>query len=173
MKLHSNADGVLIENPEYDRKEAYVCSNPSCNARIYRQCFNDHPTDSTTTIVECHNSQEQAVDNEDCIGETEEEEEADDNQMSAEQEEDRSIGDDSSAGGTFLLASGLDPTLDITQDNHREPVGFMSTNAGDIPLNVEQSTKGDSVSGHVISNRLGNCVSRRHGDILGTSRQKH
>ena len=72
-----------------------------------------------------------------------------------------------------MLTSGQDPTLDITQDNYHEPVGFLSTNAGDIPLNVEQSTTGESVAGHVLFNQLGNCICRGRGNILGSSRQKH
>ena len=52
--------------------------------------------------------------------------------MNKEQGENESSGDDFSAGGSYLLASGHDPTLDITQDNYDESVGFLSTNSGDI-----------------------------------------
>ena len=84
-----------------------------------------------------------------------------------------SIGDNSSAGRSCLLTSGQDPTLDITQDNYHEPVGFLSTNAGDMSLTVEQSTTGESVAGHVIFNQLGNCIRCAHGNIIGSSRQNH
>ena len=62
-----------------------------------------------------------------------------------------------------------DPTLDLTEDNC-DAHGFMSTDAGDIPLNVVQSSKSDMVAGHVIYNQVGNCLSRRNRAILGTSR---
>ena len=42
-----------------------------------------------------------------------------------------------------MLTSGQDPTPDIAQDNYYESVGFLSTNAEDMPLNVEQSTTGE------------------------------
>ena len=80
-----------------------------------------------------------------------------------------SIGDDSSKGGSCLLTSGQDPTLDITQDNCHAPVGFLSTNAGDMPFNVEQGTTGESVARHVIFNQLGNCIRRARGNFLGSS----
>ena len=65
-----------------------------------------------------------------------------------------------------------DDTLDLTKDNCNKNAGFMRTNAGDIPLNVESSSKGDKVVGHVIFNQAENCVSRWNGPITGTCCQK-
>ena len=189
VKFYTSADGDTTEIDECNRKEAYVCSNPLCNTRMCRRCFNKLPTDQMTTVAGNQSPQEQMDDNkslssQDLVDDEEEdsgEMEVNGIQINEEQGENESIGDDSSAGeyesigddssagGSCLLTSGQDPTLDITQDNYHEPVGFLSTHAGDMPLNIEQSTTGESVAGHVIFNQLGNCICCLRGNIFGSS----
>ena len=145
------------------------------------RCFNKLPTDGITTVAGSHSPQEQLGDDkshslQELVADEEEdsgEMEVNGIQINEEQGENENIGDDSSAGGSCLLTSVQDPTLNITQDNYHEPVGFLSTNAGDMPLNVEQSTTGESVARHVIFNHLGNCISRLRGNRIGSSHQNH
>ena len=66
----------------------------------------------------------------------------------------------------FVISLVQDSPLDLTKDNRNTCVGFFNTNVGDLPLNVESNQSSDAVSGHVIFNQAGQCVSRRNEAIV-------
>ena len=66
-----------------------------------------------------------------------------------------------------------DPALNLTEDNFNVEIGFFTTNAADICVNVEQNLTTDTVSGHVIFNQAGSCLNQGTLNIHSTSRQSH
>ena len=73
----------------------------------------------------------------------------------------------------FIIYSEQDPTIETTEDNVSNNDGFHTSNAGDIPINIEQDITSDTVSGHVVFNQAGSCTQRKKYSINGTNRQKH
>ena len=59
----------------------------------------------------------------------------------------------------FVMTSSLDTTLDLTEDNRIPHEGIIGTNARDILVNVNDGSDHFRVSGHIIFNQVGNCLS--------------
>ena len=87
--------------------------------------------------------------------------------------EDIDMGEIENRMNNHVIYEEHDPTLDLTQDNKITNSGFATTNAGDIPVNINQDFKTDSVSGHVIFNQVGSCLNRGNVNIHGTSKQNY
>ena len=66
-----------------------------------------------------------------------------------------------------------DITLDATEENISNKQGFITIDAGDSYNKITQSHNTEVISGHVISNKVGSCTSRKNHIIYGTSRQRH
>ena len=159
-----------------ERKEAFVCSNPLCSARLCRRCFDALPN-NTTTVVKSPEHESAFLDHVDHESDQSEGELSVDDALSDgnDSDDDGHVPealDDCNTSGCYTILTPQDPTLDVTPDNWNEH-GFSSTHAGDLPIAVEQGLKGERVDGHVIFNQVGGCVSRHNGSISGTSRQKH
>ena len=178
------ADGTHVErnHGSCPRIESYVCSNPECNIRICKRCYDRFPLDGVSTIIPSSNQQDEN-DNDQMTNTSNEEDD-----LSEHDSEDDELGDSENdedlqnyevanddlveSMENFVISSAQDSTLDLTEDN-RNSVGFMSTDTGDLPVDVETSLRSDTVSGHVIFNQAGRCVSRRNGQINGINREKH
>ena len=195
VRRNDEVEGTLEARGRCSRVEAFVCSNPLCVTRMCRRCFSSMPTETVTTVSPPANevkpddlvlnpsdssfpANDMEIEDTNAIqpggpvddrGDSGEDDSSDDEEDMVQ----RSLGlGDACKSGLYTLTSVQDPTLDLTEDNC-DAHGFMSTDAGDIPLDVVQSSKSDMVAGHVIYNQVGNCLSRRNRAILGTSRQKH
>lgn len=72
-----------------------------------------------------------------------------------------------------LTYQDLDPTYPLTSDNIDTDAGFLSTNAGDMPLVVEQDTQREQVSGCVLLNQAAVCTMRYGNRIPGTQKEKN
>ena len=73
----------------------------------------------------------------------------------------------------FIVISEQDVTLDTTVDNRNSSEGFMTTNSGDIPVDIQQNTNTELISGHVIFNQVGKCTMRHNKQIFGTSKERN
>ena len=73
----------------------------------------------------------------------------------------------------FVMFLEQDITLDQTNDNISNNVGFKTTHTSLNAINVNQKDSTLTVSGHVILNQVGSCTMRQNNSINGTSRQKN
>ena len=71
-----------------------------------------------------------------------------------------------------ITHSNQDFTLDVPNDNTHRTTPFLSTSAGDTPIDVEQMPNMDTVNGHVIMNQIASCTIRSNKRINGTHRDK-
>ena len=74
----------------------------------------------------------------------------------------------------YLTHANIDASYPQTDDNVHMSAGFLTTVAGDIPLDVEQDLSKERVSGHVLYNQAAVCTTHR-GDrrIKGLLREQH
>eukprot|EP00956_Cyclotella_meneghiniana_P029872 scaffold73697_cov60-Cyclotella_meneghiniana.AAC.1 len=126
----------MVEQTDCKRTESYVCSNPFCDLRMCKRCYDAISLDHMTTVIP-HN------------GEDIEDDSVDNNSRSSvelepiEEEPLAEDPDDESSDGSFVqprdvmaevmqdfvVTTEQDPTLNITVDNRPTDVGFHSTDA--------------------------------------------
>ena len=66
------------------------------------------------------------------------------------------------------VSTDNDPSLNQTEDNINNKLGFFTANSGFNPVNINQDPSLDYITGHVIFNQIGTCTSRRTTNIDGT-----
>ena len=165
FKSYIQEDGhIQQKNHSCNHAESYICSNICCNIKICRRCYNLFPKDLVTSLIPEENTNDDNVD-EFIIDD-------DDDDMTTISE-DIDMGEIENRMNNHVIYEEHDPTLDLTQDNKITNSGFATTNAGDIPVNINQDFKTDSVSGHVIFNQVGSCLNRGNVNIHGTSKQNY
>ena len=81
--------------------------------------------------------------------------------------------DDYKDYSNFLISVDQDLTLNATHDSSNDDVGFYTTDAGHLPVNIRLRDGSEHISGHVIFNQAGACTTRRNNIISGTNREKH
>ena len=185
LKCYIGSNNVQVDHAHSDcqRIEAYICSNPSCNTRVCRRCYSALPTTDKTMILPNNTDVE---DDNNCANNAE----IIDNDLASEHNDNGSSTSKSTdynheasiqsiesdileKMNNHVVTSAQDSTLDLTEDNYGMSVGFNKTDIGDIPMSVNKASIGHTVSGHVIFNQAGQCVSHWNGNIYGTSRQKY
>ena len=170
-------------------QEAYVCTNPSCRAKICRKCYNTFPEvlngqPVVTTVVPPNNICEEDDETNDAIvedhsdnesvGESAEIPEDNDNiSTDGSVDSDRDSNADYENYSDFLVNADQDLTLDTTQDNTDIDIGFETTDAGDEPVNIHLRDGSDPISGAVLFNQVGSCTTRQNNIIRGTNRQRN
>ena len=50
----------------------------------------------------------------------------------------------------FVVSLTQDCTLDLAEDNQQQEVGSKTTLAGNLPISVSQSSRGNGVSGYIL-----------------------
>ena len=158
------------------KPESFICSNINCNIKVCRKCYKTFPINSTTTIIPTNINGNEEVEYMNELNESDNDsnsEESDDDNVSINTENSNKDEDLEDLMNKLVVYSEQDLTLDTTEDNINERVGFMTKNSGDIPMNVNQSLSRDTCSGHVLFNRVGSYTLRPRNNIEGTSRPKH
>jgi predicted GIY-YIG superfamily endonuclease len=184
---HFLRDGTQHQNPYSGCKkpESFMCSNIRCRTSVCSRCYNALPTDSLTTIIppSDESNRNNAADDDSRDDEMEVDQDDTGREMLFEEEGGSDEGSIDSEGindenveammENFIVYTQQDTTLDLTEDNRTTNEGFCTTNAGDVPVNIEQDDRKDIISGHVIFNQVGSSLARGKVKISGTSREKH
>ena len=160
------------------RNEYMVCCNKTCPVRLCRTCYNQYPTNDSSTISPPSNGGDPSAsapqDPGGSIGRVIEDKDADEN------DEDRSIDQssldpnsdlddnlpfDGNAGEDFdsdedetdhfVMANFMSNSyVDESQELDANPnTGFFTTNAADVRIEIKQDPSMEKVSGHVLFNR--------------------
>ena len=169
-----------IQQEECQRKESYICSDVNCNLRICKKCYDSLCTDNINKLIPDQSVTEDIIqmDINDIFQHTiisQQDENSTDNEDNATYVEinDEVVEESDSLDIDIIVNSQIDETLDITTDNVVNDEIFTTTDAGDEPVNIEQSEKMMTVAGHVIFNQAGKCTTRHNQTIKGTSRQQY
>ncbi len=173
------------------RLEAFVCSNINCCLRLCRVCYNTHPTHTVTTVSPPLSDVSGDPDDDDATSHSSCHDDDDDDSV-VDREFDQQGNVVSGGDGNEHVDDDMFPDEDDPQneddllmhvdiDESHDPVlselnldeEFLSTQAGDIHVDVEHMPRMEQVSGHVMYNMAAVCLNRRGTRITGTQAQRH
>ena len=181
MYTYINEDGSQHQiQHECRRKELYICSNVTCNVKICKKCYDSLPANKLCKIISQPNLNEDDDEHyndiflnpNDTIEDEEETNNGDDDSSYLDLL-DENLNEEEILDVDVLINSERDDSLDLSSDNIIINEGFLTTNAGDQPANVNQNNEMLRVDGHVIFNQVGRCTSRNNQTITGTSCQQY
>ena len=180
MYTYINEDGSQHQiQHECRRKELYICSNVTCNVKICKKCYDSLPANKLCKIISQPNLNEDDDEHNDIflnpndtIEDKEETNNGDDDSSYLDLL-DENLNEEEILDVDVLINLERDDSLDLSSDNIIINEGFLTTNAGDQPANVNQNNEMLRVDGHVIFNQVGRCTSRNNQTITGTSCQQY
>ena len=76
-------------------------------------------------------------------------------------------------GGALMTYADIDTSREQSADNIDFSSGYMTTQAGDLPTDIEDRHGMDRVSGHTLYNQAAVCLDRRQHRITGTKAQQN
>lgn len=170
-------NGIVEEVIEScNKKEKYVCSNVNCELRICNECYKNFPEDEITICMPVTENNDNDSDYDSISNESHSSDDSNVMEMfndttDVEVSDERNIVEEMA---NLVVSPEQDITLDQTEDNIGEGLGFETTHAGQLPVNIKQKFSGDIVSGHVLYNQMGVCTRRyNYRSFTGTSRERH